>query len=64
MDKNDKIEGVEITNLIKLFKSDSVYILLRYAVKNPFKSGVDNCKDDDYYTLYEIIKKLRIDKLN
>ena len=45
--------------LIEILKSDSVYRLLRYGVKSPSSSGMDDCEDDHYYTLYNIVTELR-----
>ena len=53
----DYIEEKE--TLIELLKSDSVNTLLRYGVKSPSKSGMDNFNDDGYYDLYNISCRLR-----
>ena len=45
--------------LVEILKSDSVYRLLRYGVKSPSSSGMDDCEDDNYYTLYNIVTELR-----
>jgi len=42
----------ELDLYIKLIKSDSVRILLRYGVKNPDRSGINECEDSDYFDLY------------
>ena len=44
---------------VEILKSDSVYRLLRYGVKSPSSSGMDDCEVDDYYTLYNIVTELR-----
>lgn len=49
----------ELNTLKELLKSESVYYLLRFGVKSPSKSGMDNCADDDYIELYNISTKLR-----
>ena len=53
------IGGVSISALTEILKSDSVYTLLRYGVKSPSKSGMDDCDDDCYYDLYELVCELR-----
>ena len=53
------IGGVSISALTEILKSDSVYTLLRFGVKSPSKSGMDNCDDDDYYELYQLVCELR-----
>lgn len=53
------IGGVSISALTEILKSDSVYTLLRYGVKSPSKSGMDDCDDDCYYGLYELVCELR-----
>lgn len=45
--------------LVEILKSDSVYRLLRYGVKSPSSSGMDDCEDDHYYTLYNLVTELR-----
>ena len=45
--------------LVEILKSDSVYKLLRYGVKSPSSSGMDDCEDDHYYTLYNLVTELR-----
>ena len=47
------------SDLVEILKSDSVYRLLRYGVKSPSSSGMDDCEDDYYYTLYNIVTELR-----
>ena len=44
---------------VEILKSDSVYRLLRYGVKSPSSSGMDDCEDDQYYTLYNLVTELR-----
>lgn len=53
------IGGVSISTLTEILKSDSVYTILRYGVKSPSSSGVDNCEDDKYYDLYDLVCELR-----
>lgn len=53
------IGGVSINDLTEILKSDSVYTILRYGVKSPSSSGVDNCEDDKYYDLYDLVCELR-----
>lgn len=43
----------------ELLKSDSVATLLRFGIKSPSKSGMDDCEDSCYYDLYELSCKLR-----
>lgn len=40
-------------------KSDSVYTLLRYGIKSPSSSCVDDCDDDHYQDLYNLSTSLR-----
>lgn len=49
----------QLDYLHKLIKSDSVYTLLRYGVKSPSKSGMDDFDDNDYYDLYLLSCELR-----
>ena len=51
--------NVSESDLVEILKSDSVYRLLRYGVKSPSSSGIDDCEDDHYYTLYDIVIELR-----
>jgi hypothetical protein len=54
----------EITNyneLKEMIKSESVGRLLRYGVKRPSTSGMDDCDDKGYYDLYEYRKTLYFD---
>lgn len=53
------IGAVSRSALVEILKSDSVYRLLRYGVKSPSSSGMDDCEDDHYYTLYNIVTELR-----
>ena len=53
------IGSVSISDLTEILKSDSVYTILRYGVKSPSSSGVDNCEDDRYYDLYDLVCELR-----
>ena len=53
------IGGVSISALTEILKSDSVYTLLRFGVKSPSKSGIDDCDDNDYYDLYQLVCELR-----
>jgi hypothetical protein len=53
------IGGVSISALTEMLKSDSVYRLLRYGVKSPSSSGMDDCDDDGYYDLYNLVCELR-----
>ena len=53
------IGGVSISALTEMLKSDSVYRLLRYGVKSPSSSGMDDCDDDAYYDLYNLVCELR-----
>lgn len=53
------MHGVSISALTEILKSDSVYLLLRYGVKNPSSSGIDNCDDARYYDLYNLVCELR-----
>lgn len=67
MDENSKnnetnqlsIGGVTINALTEILKSDSVYTILRYGVKSPSKSSIDDCEDDGYYDLYNLVCELR-----
>lgn len=45
--------------LVEILKSDSVYRLLRYGIKSPSSSGMDDCDDDGYYDLYQLVCELR-----
>jgi hypothetical protein len=46
--------------LEKIISSDSVYTLLRYGVKSPSSSGVDECEVERHYDdLYSISIELR-----
>jgi len=51
--------GVSISALTEILKSDSVYTILRFGVKSPSKSGMDDCDDNDYYELYQLVCELR-----
>ena len=51
--------NVSESDLVEILKSDSVYRLLRYGVKSPSSSGIDDCEDEHYYTLYDIVMELR-----
>lgn len=53
------IGGVSISALTEILKSDSVYTILRYGVKSPSSSGMDDCEDDGYYDLYNLVCELR-----
>ncbi len=53
------IGDVSISALTEILKSDSVYTLLRFGVKSPSKSGMDDCDDDCYYDLYKLVCELR-----
>ena len=53
------IGGVSISALTEILKSDSVYTILRYGVKSPSSSGMDDCDDDGYYDLYNLVCELR-----
>lgn len=53
------IANVNISALTKILKSDSVYTLLRFGVKSPSESGMDDCDDNDYYDLYQLVCELR-----
>ena len=53
------IGGVSINALTEILKSDSVYTILRYGVKSPSSSGMDDCEDDGYYDLYNLVCELR-----
>jgi hypothetical protein len=53
------IGGVSISAFTEMLKSDSVYRLLRYGVKSPSSSGMDDCDDDGYYDLYNLVCELR-----
>jgi hypothetical protein len=52
-------DAVSISALTEILKSDSVYRLLRYGVKSPSSSGMDDCEDSSYYDLYNIVCELR-----
>lgn len=42
-----------------MLKSESVGMAIRYALRNPSKAGIDECKDSgSLYDLYEYIKQL------
>lgn len=51
--------NVSGSDLVEILKSDSVYRLLRYGVKSPSSCSMDDCEDDHYYTLYNIVTELR-----
>jgi len=53
------IGAVSISALTEILKSDSVYTILRYGVKSPSSSGMDDCEDDSYYDLYNLVCELR-----
>ena len=53
------IAAISISALTEMLKSDSVYKLLRYGVKSPSSSGMDDCDDDGYYDLYNLVCELR-----
>lgn len=56
---NIHIGGVSLYDLTDILKSDSVYTILRFGVKAPSKSGMDDCADDDYLSLYNLVCELR-----
>lgn len=58
-DEVPHICGVSISDLTEILKSDSVHTLLRYGVKSPSRSGMDDCDDDMYYELYNLVRELR-----
>ena len=45
-------------DLHKMIMSESVGILLRYGVKSPSLSGMDDCNDNLYYDLYDYRNEL------
>lgn len=47
----------EIERLKGLINSESVHQALRYCVKNPCKSGLDEIEDKSYIDLYYLILK-------
>ena len=49
----------ELETIKQYLKSDSVYTLLRGGVKRPSSTGVDDCEDNHYYDLYNIVTDLR-----
>ena len=55
---NEQILGIPTEcfpiELLKILESESVYYALRYAVKNPEKTGMDECEDSLYLDLYDI----------
>jgi hypothetical protein len=53
------IGGVSISALTEILKSDSVYKLLRYGVKSPSSSGMDDCDDHGYHDLYNLVCEIR-----
>jgi hypothetical protein len=53
------IRDVETMQLTDILKSDSVYTALRSAVKNPSRSGIDDCEDNYVFDLYDLCCKLR-----
>ena len=53
------MHGFSISSLTEILKSDSVHRLLRYGVKSPSSSGMDDCDDDSYYDLYKLVCELR-----
>ena len=53
------IGAVSISALTEILKSDSVYTILRFGVKSPSRSGMDDCDDNDYYDLYQLVCELR-----
>lgn len=59
IEKQLRIGGVSISTLTEVIKSDSVYTLLRYGVKSPSRSGMDDCEDNSYRTLYKLVCELR-----
>lgn len=56
---NIRIGCVSVSELTDILKSDSVYTILRFGVKSPSKSGMDDCADDDYLSLYNLVCELR-----
>ena len=52
----------EVSKLIEILKSDSVYTALRHADKNPTRTGMNECEDNLYQDLYEISKELKYGK--
>jgi hypothetical protein len=53
------IGSVSISALTEILKSNSVYTILRYGVKSPSKSGMDDCEENSYHDLYELVCELR-----
>ena len=49
----------ENKDIIDILKSDSVYTLLRFGSKSPSRSGMDDCEDDGYSDLYDLVCELR-----
>lgn len=49
----------DFENIKKLLSSDSTYNLLRFGVKSPSRSGMDNFEDSDYYDLYIMAQNIR-----
>lgn len=56
-----KSQWYELEKLLKILGSESVYYALRYAVKNPEKTGMDECKDGTYLDLYDIVAAIDYD---
>jgi len=54
LEMKERIEELE-----KMIKSDSVYTILRFGVKSPSRSGMDNCEDSEYWDLYNTSIELR-----
>ena len=52
-------KGVSISDILTALKGESTYWILRYGVKSPSKSGMDDCEDSCYYDLYNIVHALK-----
>jgi hypothetical protein len=47
--------NVNPDDLLEWLKSDTVYSLLRFGVKSPSSSGMDNYEGSEYYDLYNLV---------
>ena len=56
------IRDIKTMQLTDILKSDSVYTALRSAVKNPSRSGIDDCEDNYIFDLYDLCCELRYPK--
>lgn len=52
-------KGISIADILTTLKGESTYWILRFGVKSPSKSGMDNFEDNCYYDLYNIVNALK-----